>query len=51
MLRAAGEHFHPELLTIVAVVNEAILGRPLSMFSRRVKKLDRTIPLEGKNVQ
>jgi hypothetical protein len=48
VLRAANEHFRPELLTIVAVGNEANLDRPLSTLSRPVKKLDVSIPTEGK---
>ncbi|HEX4229108.1 MAG TPA: pitrilysin family protein [Bryobacteraceae bacterium] len=49
VLRAAKEHFRPELLTIVAVGNEAHLVRPLGTLSRPVRKLDITIPSEGKN--
>ena len=49
VLRVAKEHFRPELLTIVAVGNQANIGRPLNTLSRPVQALDITIPPEAKS--
>ncbi|HEX4808986.1 MAG TPA: pitrilysin family protein [Bryobacteraceae bacterium] len=51
VLRVAKQHFRPELLTIVAVGNEANFDRPLTTLSRPVKMLDVSIAPEPRSSQ